>query len=448
MKKAGGIIALIAGILGIFAAGATLLVGGIGGAFEATGASTVVNLGWGGVIFSFIVIILGALVIGAKSKVPGILLIVNSIAGAILGGTLVAVFMLLSLVGGILAVVGTKKALMAPPPLPQTDESSTTRPAPPRKMNSALKTVLWIVGASVVLVILVAVLSPTNNKGARSQSIASTSSNATKVKGTPAQKPAPPLLKVGDTFRTPTFQIQIVSARLRSSVGNSFYASKVSHGGIYLAILWTYKNISQKPVSPFNLPTLRLVASNGTRYDPDLGASASYAAELNTDEKVLSDLNPGIQVTDADVFEVSKHQFNPATWKIAVDADVNAEVEFSVSNSSDSTQVTHSSAANNVNTASESTSSSQTGIPPFQNGEPYTDVRTELLAAGWQPFHSSSAETCEDGDPRCQGRPEMYSCAGTGLANCKFLWKKQDKTLAVCTVGEEIAVFDTICQYP
>lgn len=117
MKKAGGIIALIAGIFGILAAGATLFIGGIGGAFQADGASTVVGLGWGGVVFSFIVIILGAVAIAAKSKVPGILLIISSIAGAILGGTLVAVFMVLSLVGGILAVVGTKKTLPpAPPP--------------------------------------------------------------------------------------------------------------------------------------------------------------------------------------------------------------------------------------------------------------------------------------------------------------------------------------------
>lgn len=116
MKNAGGIIALIAGIFGIFAAGATLFVGGVGGAFQADGASTVVGLGWGGVVFSFIVIILGAVVIAAKSKVPGILLIISSIAGVILGGTLVAVFMVLSFVGGILAVVGAKKAL--PPALP------------------------------------------------------------------------------------------------------------------------------------------------------------------------------------------------------------------------------------------------------------------------------------------------------------------------------------------
>jgi len=118
MKKAGGIIALIAGIFGIFAAGATLLVGGLGSAFEAEGASTILGLGWGGVVFSFIVIILGAISITAKSKVPGILLIISSIVGAILGGTLVAVFMVLSVVGGILATIGAKKDPPVPPAPP------------------------------------------------------------------------------------------------------------------------------------------------------------------------------------------------------------------------------------------------------------------------------------------------------------------------------------------
>jgi len=115
MKKAGGIIAIIAGIFGIFAAGTTLLVGGIGGAVEAEGANTVVGLGWGGVLFSFLVIIFGAVSMGATTKKPGVLLILSSIAGAILGGTLVAVFMVLSLIGGILATMGVKKAPPAPP---------------------------------------------------------------------------------------------------------------------------------------------------------------------------------------------------------------------------------------------------------------------------------------------------------------------------------------------
>lgn len=116
MKKAGGIVALIAGIFGVIAALVTLGVGGLGGAFHAEGAGTIIGLGWVGVVFSFLVIILGAITMGAKSKTPGGLLIVCAIAGAILGGTLVAIFMVLALIGGILAMVGAKKAPPTSPP--------------------------------------------------------------------------------------------------------------------------------------------------------------------------------------------------------------------------------------------------------------------------------------------------------------------------------------------
>jgi hypothetical protein len=108
MRKAGGIIALIAGIFGVFAAGATLIFGGLGAAFEAESANTVIGLGWGGVVFSFITIILGAIALGANSRIPGIFLIISAILGAILGGTLVAIFMVLALIGGILATIGAK----------------------------------------------------------------------------------------------------------------------------------------------------------------------------------------------------------------------------------------------------------------------------------------------------------------------------------------------------
>jgi hypothetical protein len=78
-------------------------------AFKAEGSGTVIGLGWGGVIFSFAVIILGAVALGATGRVPAILLIVCSVLGAILGGTLVAIFMVLALAGGVLAAIGTRK---------------------------------------------------------------------------------------------------------------------------------------------------------------------------------------------------------------------------------------------------------------------------------------------------------------------------------------------------
>jgi hypothetical protein len=112
MQKAGGIISLIAGIFGVLAAIVTLSVGGIAGAFKADGASTVVGLGWGGILFSFLCIIFGAIAISAKTKLPAVLLILSAIAGTILGGTLVAVFMVLALAGGIVALLKTERSVL------------------------------------------------------------------------------------------------------------------------------------------------------------------------------------------------------------------------------------------------------------------------------------------------------------------------------------------------
>jgi hypothetical protein len=38
----------------------------------------------------------------------------------------------------------------------------------------------------------------------------------------------------------------------------------------------------------------------------------------------------------------------------------------------------------------------------------------------------------------------MEACAGSGMANCRFLWEKGKKKVAICTVGEDV-VYDGIC---
>ena len=62
-----------------------------------------------------------------------------------------------------------------------------------------------------------------------------------------------------------------------------------------------------------------------------------------------------------------------------------------------------------------------------------------MLSAGWQPFKATGAQACSDSDRRCTGRPEMEACAGSGMANCRFLWQMNGKTVAILTVGEEAA---------
>ncbi|WP_228124830.1 tetratricopeptide repeat protein [Candidatus Methylospira mobilis] len=146
MHKAGGIIGIIAGIFGIIAAVATLFFGGIGSAFEAEGAKTVVGLGWGGVAFSFLSIILGAVAF-ARPKAAGIGLIIVSILGAILGGTLVAVCMALSLIGGILALIGAKNEA-------QTTHQHSISDSPPPPQTKKYTWIWWTAGAVVSIIVL------------------------------------------------------------------------------------------------------------------------------------------------------------------------------------------------------------------------------------------------------------------------------------------------------
>lgn len=107
MNKTGGVIGIIAGVFAVIAALVTLVFGGVASAFQAERANTVVGLGWGGVIFSFLVIVFAALSF-SKAKPAGWGLIISAVLGAILGGTFVAIFMVLAFIGGILVVAGAK----------------------------------------------------------------------------------------------------------------------------------------------------------------------------------------------------------------------------------------------------------------------------------------------------------------------------------------------------
>lgn len=84
-------------------------------------------------------------------------------------------------------------------------------------------------------------------------------------------------------------------------------------------------------------------------------------------------------------------------------------------------------------------------VPSFPKDEPYAKTRKILLKKGWKPVHEPEAGfVCEKGDPRCTGRPEAVNCAGTGLANCIFRWKRKDVVIDVLTVGETAPVITEV----
>jgi Domain of unknown function (DUF4352) len=116
-------------------------------------------------------------------------------------------------------------------------------------------------------------------------------------------------------------EVVITSASTRNEVGDDMLKAKASKGGIYVVVEWSYKNITKKPISMFDGPSMSLVSDDGTKYDSDADATSSHATEGDNDEKVVSDLNPGITVSGSEVFEVSKELFEPTKWSALVESD-------------------------------------------------------------------------------------------------------------------------------
>jgi hypothetical protein len=83
-------------------------------------------------------------------------------------------------------------------------------------------------------------------------------------------------------------------------------------------------------------------------------------------------------------------------------------------------------------------------LPAFKRDKPYSDVRIALLASGWQPVRLPDADRCGSRDTRCQGRPEMTSCSGTGRAPCLFTWRKDTRTIEVVTEREDGGFFRSL----
>ncbi|NNM63731.1 MAG: hypothetical protein HKL99_03805, partial [Burkholderiales bacterium] len=299
-----------------------------GGAFQASGAGTVIGLGWGGLAFAFLAIVFGAVSLGARSRTAGVLLTLSALGGAMLGGTLVAVCMVLALVGGILASLGTK-------PAPRTG-ATLDRPGvatPPRGKRGRVLGGIAVAGVFVMVAIGLATTSghgPSDGvaqvtparRAASAPGLQSALQSGPQSGSQPASLPAakasaPQEFKVGEAFESATFRVNVTSAAVVHSVGD-FLTSTAPAGAEYVALTWRTTNRSQAPVSAFSVPSVHLLDPLGHRYDADLDASALFAEQIKATAKAISSVNPGITLTDGDVFEVSTARFNPATWTIVV----------------------------------------------------------------------------------------------------------------------------------
>jgi len=73
-------------------------------------------------------------------------------------------------------------------------------------------------------------------------------------------------------------------------------------------------------------------------------------------------------------------------------------------------------------------------------GMTYDAARAALVAAGWQPLARPDADRCTPGDARCEGRPEMVACSGTGLGPCVFAWRRGAAGIEVIAAGVPFVV--------
>lgn len=135
--------------------------------------------------------------------------------------------------------------------------------------------------------------------------------------------------KVNDPIKSDSVELTVTSIREKNQVGTQYFQSNPSEGGTYVTVQWKYKNTSDKPIGMFSHPRINLVDSAGTSYDADIDASGNYATELKLDRKIVSDLNPGISVNDASVFEISKESYAKEGWSLVIKSD-NKEYKVSV----------------------------------------------------------------------------------------------------------------------
>lgn len=196
MTKAGGIISIIAGIFGVMAGFFTLFFGGLSSAFSVAGSGMVVGMGWGGIAFSMLVIVYGAVAL-YKPAAGGTGLVLSSLSGIVLGGTLVAIVMVLSLIGGFLVLAGRKKVALA----------STSKTG-----------------------VILAALVPLMFAGYLGLSIfgkPATQSIAEKAQTTNT------LLKIGDVAHSGKFDVALLNVGFSKSIGESMGESAAEPGSVF-----------------------------------------------------------------------------------------------------------------------------------------------------------------------------------------------------------------------
>lgn len=176
-----------------------------------------------------------------------------------------------------------------------------------------MKKVLKWGGIALIVIIIIGAVSGSGGDGSSKGSSSTTQEQK--------QAEQAKVYATNETVVSKNMELTVTSVAEKASVGGQYLNEKPSEGGTLVAVNWQYKNTSNEPIGTFSQPSIKLVDSNGVEYSSDGGKSASYATEIKLDRKILSDLNPGITVKDASVFEVSKESYGQSTWYVVIKAD-------------------------------------------------------------------------------------------------------------------------------
>jgi hypothetical protein len=144
-------------------------------------------------------------------------------------------------------------------------------------------------------------------------------SNSSPAKEKIAEKAEPDFVPLGQPVQVGDAAVTIKKVETRKRVGIEYAYENASEGGVLVVVHFALKNTGAKPLAAYKQPDVKLVDGAGTEYGWDVAKTGSYSMERgDLNRKLVSDLNPGITVQDAKVFEVSAEQFDPKTWKAIV----------------------------------------------------------------------------------------------------------------------------------
>jgi hypothetical protein len=199
MAIAALILGIIGGIAGLVGAGFALVVGGLGSAFSASGASTVLGGAVAAVVFSVLGIVGGALSL-KWPKTAGGLMLVAAVGGGIGVFVAYAVAFPLLLVGGILALVSSRSSV----PVSSVGAPTSGGTRPVVFIVLAVAAVLFVGGAVAFLAALPRSSAPVSPPAATSAAPAPS--------GDTAAAPKPLDLAIGQSAEYSGLSVTLVSA--------------------------------------------------------------------------------------------------------------------------------------------------------------------------------------------------------------------------------------------